>query len=312
MLSVVVIGRNGQDLLPGCLQSLREALSEADFETLYVDAHSVDASRGIAQEAGARVLIPQETRTTPALGRHIGAQAARGDVLLFLDHDMRLCPGFIETAMRTMQDTGCAGIVGEREDIFVQGGVETGRNPAVFGIHEVREAREFGGALLIRREALLRGGNYAPGVSTTEEMELYARLRKHHASVLEIPDKMILHIDQQRDNRSPLGVLFNRRRLGFGQAVAHATGAGSLWQLMRLHRDAWVLWALDVLGLCVALAAGPLGWLALCALQVPLLAWRVAKGQPRSYISDTLLLIYLPLGLLTYRGRDTGYAEDET
>lgn len=326
MLSVVVIGKEAAALLPGCLDSIAGALADIAHEVLYVDAASTDASVEIALGRGARVFARGELDNTPAMGRYIGTLEAKGETLLFLDHDMRLQKGFVEAALAVMQGEGnrapgtgrnpqqleardghWAGATGIREDIFRKGGVETGRAANVFGCTEQREAPVFGGALLIEKEALLRAGGWDPDVPTYEEVELYARLRKHGARVVELPVPMILHIDEQRENRSLWRVLWNRRRLGLGQALVAAIRKGSAGALMRLEWKAFLVWSIDMLSLLLLLVWGGRALPVLLLVQALLFVWLWLSGQRRSYVTYTLLLLYLPAGMLCYHRRVCDY-----
>lgn len=311
MLSVVVIGKEAAPLLPGCLDSIAGALAGTGHEVLYVDAGSADDSTAIALARGARVFVREASKGTPAMGRAIGTLEARGDTLLFLDHDMRLQPGFAEAAMEALQSGAWAGATGIRTDSFRKEGVETGRAENVFGCTEAREAPVFGGALLLRKAALERAGGWDPDVPTYEEVELYARLQQCGARVVELPVPMILHIDEQRENRSPWRVLCNRRRLGLGQALVAALRKGSAGALLRLEWKAFLVWGADMLSLAALLVFGwrMLPWLLL--VQVLLFAWRWRSGQARSYVTDTLLLFYLPAGMLCYRRRARDYRRFE-
>jgi glycosyltransferase involved in cell wall biosynthesis len=58
------------------------------------DAHSSDRTREIAREAGCTVV----DGGLPGAGRNAGARASRGALLLFLDADVRIGPGFVGDA----------------------------------------------------------------------------------------------------------------------------------------------------------------------------------------------------------------------
>lgn len=311
MLSVVVIGKEAAPLLPGCLDSISGALAGTDHEVLYVDAGSADDSAAIALSRGARVFVREAPNGTPAMGRFIGTREARGETLLFLDHDMRLQAGFVEAAMEALQSGDWAGATGIRNDSFRKDGAEVGCAENVFGCTKAREAPVFGGALLLRKAALESAGGWDPDVPTYEEVELYARLKQRGARVVELPVPMILHIDEQRENRSPWRVLWSRRRLGLGQALVAALRKGSASALVRLEWRAFLTWGADMLSLVVLLALGcrMLPWL--LAVQILLFMWLWRSGQARSYVTYTLLLFYLPAGMLCYRRRARDYRRFE-
>lgn len=90
--SVVIPARNEEATLPGLLASLR-ALPLV--EIVVVDDSSVDATAAVARSGGATALPaspPPPGWTGKAWACQLGADAARGDLLLFLDADTVLEP----------------------------------------------------------------------------------------------------------------------------------------------------------------------------------------------------------------------------
>jgi hypothetical protein len=107
MISVIVPALNEAALLPATLQAL--AANSCPHEVLVVDGGSADATVSLAGAAGARVL--HSARRQRAAQMNLGAQAARGDTLLFLHADTRLPPralGDIQTALAEPRTVGGA------------------------------------------------------------------------------------------------------------------------------------------------------------------------------------------------------------
>ena len=89
-VSVIIPVYNDARNLQLCLDGLRGSL-EAPLECIVVDDGSTDRSAEVAREWGAKVLSTGG-RKGPALARNIGARAAIGDVLLFIDADVCVNP----------------------------------------------------------------------------------------------------------------------------------------------------------------------------------------------------------------------------
>jgi hypothetical protein len=71
------------------------------YEIIMVDHGSRDATPGIAAEHGAQVIVhPHGTIGTL---RNVGAAAARGDVLVFLDADVRITPQWLDRLPHVIQ-----------------------------------------------------------------------------------------------------------------------------------------------------------------------------------------------------------------
>jgi len=88
MLTIVIPALNAAASLGSCIA----ALDGAD-KVLVVDGGSIDDSAGIAERAGARVIVAPRGRGTQL---RAGGEAARGDWLLFLHADTRLGAGWRE------------------------------------------------------------------------------------------------------------------------------------------------------------------------------------------------------------------------
>lgn len=95
LVSVVIVNRNGAEHLRICLPSLR-AQSYEPIEIIVVDNASSDGSAEVTKNAGAHwVGLPSNIGLAPALNR--GAAAAAGELLLFVNNDMRFDPDFVTT-----------------------------------------------------------------------------------------------------------------------------------------------------------------------------------------------------------------------
>ncbi|MGH9457782.1 MAG: glycosyltransferase family 2 protein [Thermoanaerobaculia bacterium] len=85
-LSVIIPCRNGERTV-GAAIAATLAQSEPPVEILVVDDASTDGSAAAAERAGARV-IRCETRRNAGGARNAGLEAARGDLVAFLDADV--------------------------------------------------------------------------------------------------------------------------------------------------------------------------------------------------------------------------------
>jgi glycosyltransferase involved in cell wall biosynthesis len=91
-VSVVIPALNEERLLGGLLSDLASQ-SRLPDEVLVVDAGSVDGTVSVAE----RFPFVRVVRSTPpvAVGRNAGGRLARGDVIVFLDADVRLPEAFL-------------------------------------------------------------------------------------------------------------------------------------------------------------------------------------------------------------------------
>jgi len=91
MLSIIIPVYNEEYFLPRLLESI-EKQEFRDYEVIVADNHSKDKTAEIARQHGARVV----EGGLPAVARNRGAEASKGEYLLFLDADTVLPGGFLE------------------------------------------------------------------------------------------------------------------------------------------------------------------------------------------------------------------------
>lgn len=89
-LSIIIPARNEADNLKRLLPSLQALEYPGELEILVVDDQSTDGTGALAEQLGARVIraesLPEGWHGKPH-ACHVGAQAAKGDWLLFTDAD---------------------------------------------------------------------------------------------------------------------------------------------------------------------------------------------------------------------------------
>ncbi|MCK9360980.1 glycosyltransferase [Patescibacteria group bacterium] len=83
-LSIVIPTKNEEATLPALFETIN-AQAFRDFEVIVADAHSTDRTREIAAAFGAKVV----DGGMPGPGRNRGAEVANGDILLFVDADVK-------------------------------------------------------------------------------------------------------------------------------------------------------------------------------------------------------------------------------
>ncbi len=104
-ISVIIPAYNEERYLADCLESLLSARTAAVAEIFVVDNASTDRTAEIASGfAGVRVLREPRKGTTHA--RQRGINEARGDVLAFVDADVRVPKGWFERIERVFSAPG--------------------------------------------------------------------------------------------------------------------------------------------------------------------------------------------------------------
>jgi GT2 family glycosyltransferase len=112
-VSAIIVNWNGAEHLRVCLPSLASQTFES-LEIIVVDNGSSDDSAKVASSLGVRwLLLEKNLGLAPALNR--GAAIAGGDLLLFVNNDMRFDPGFVAALVGPLE---------RDEDVFATDGMQ--------------------------------------------------------------------------------------------------------------------------------------------------------------------------------------------
>lgn len=254
-VSVVVIGRNEGQRLLRCLQSVQQAQwGRLRWEMIYVDSHSSDGSMAAAQQAGAQVLTLGDARPCAAAGRNIGWRAARGVLVLFLDGDTLLEPGFVMQALRALQaNAQVVAVWGHRRELDPAQSIYT-RVLDLDWVFAPGRVDYFGGDVLVRRQALADVDGFDDQLVAGEEPELCRRLRARGGHIEHIDAPMTLH-DLAITRARAWWVRAERAGLAYAQVSArYAHTADPLWR-REARRNRWHGAAVLLLPALLAVAA---------------------------------------------------------
>ncbi|MGE0758729.1 MAG: glycosyltransferase [Pirellulaceae bacterium] len=112
-LSVIVPAFNEERYIGTTLDAINNAISHAQMsksisvEVVVVDNGSTDETAAIARAKGARVVVACQHNVATA--RNAGADAALGDLLVFVDADTHWSIGILTRILDVMQNESCVG-----------------------------------------------------------------------------------------------------------------------------------------------------------------------------------------------------------
>ncbi|WP_159785893.1 glycosyltransferase family A protein [Bacillus sp. N1-1] len=225
-LSIVIIGKNEEQNIGRCLESIESAMKNTtyNYEVIFVDSNSKDNTIKIASEFEFKNFsiykIINSNFYTASLARNIGCEKSCGKYILFLDADMVLHSGFIEIAIpKLFVKKHIGGIIGIRNDIVKNGNGNNVINKNVYKTNVEKKATHFGGALLAKSSVIKKVGGYSGHLIASEEPELYIRLLSNGYFVKEINVDMIDHYDRKSNNKIKIKALFSKRSSGIGQVI---------------------------------------------------------------------------------------------
>lgn len=112
-LSIITVNYNMKGLIDACYESLGRASLALEYEIILVDNNSSDGSVDFFNGSRPQVtVIANRDNAGFARACNQGAQAASGDMLLFLNPDTEIPPGALEAMVRFLRDTPDAGVCG--------------------------------------------------------------------------------------------------------------------------------------------------------------------------------------------------------
>lgn len=193
--------RDREQQLACCLRAIRRSAGVIDHEVVVVDDDSRDASRSVAIASGARVVVAGGQ----PLGelRNLGARAANGDVLAFVDSDVLLTDGWAAAALDALACEGAA-VAGApctapADGNWIQRTYDLLRGRAA----QRRSVRWLpAGALAVRRDAFGQIGGFDAGLSSCEDVDLCRRLRARGRRIVYDPALASVHCDDPRTLRA--------------------------------------------------------------------------------------------------------------
>jgi rSAM/selenodomain-associated transferase 2 len=172
-VSIIIPTFNEADGIAALLAYLwQEAAGDDALEIITVDGGSTDATRALAQAAGARVLCsPQKGR---AAQLNHGAQAAAGSILYFLHADSYPPTGFlgdIRRALAVGEGSGCYRLAFDHPHWFLRANAWMTR----FRLKFVRFGDQ---SLFVTRALFQQVGGYRTDLLIMEDQEIVRRLWK--------------------------------------------------------------------------------------------------------------------------------------
>jgi hypothetical protein len=204
-LSFVIPVRSDAARLRQCLESIRanDYPAERVEIIVVVDRNSSDDSAAVGTLAGATVL--HASRGPVAHLRNLGADAARGPLLAFVDADHLLAMEWITVAVNSFTNASI-GAVGSlyrapADGTWVQRAYDRLRGRAI-GRHAVQWLGA--GNLVVRRSAFDQVGGFDTRLKTCEDVDLSKRLRSNGFTLISDDRLLSIHVGDP----STLGALF--------------------------------------------------------------------------------------------------------
>ncbi len=242
-VSVIIPARNEAKRLPALLSSLSHQ-SVQPVEVIVVDDHSTDETAAIARRARCRV-VKSEPLPPGWTGKnwacHQGAQAAQGDLYLFLDADITIQPKGLERIVDTYHEKG--GVLSlqpyhetkkvyEELSAFFNLIQLIGSNAFTFLGQSFQGKKLFGPVLAVSKNDYLRsGGHEAVKDKVLENFFMARKFLGHHIPLFCFGGKGVVHFRMYPDGY---------RALLEGWTKSVASGARGTTPLILIGVVAWL------------------------------------------------------------------------
>ncbi len=174
--SIIIPAYNEETNLPPLLEDLNRQKTD-DFEIIVADAHSEDRTREISRSLGARVV----DGGLPAVGRNAGAAVASGEILVFLDSDIRVPRTFLRNALQEMEKRNLVAATAEARplsDLLMDRLIHRSANLFV-RLNQERDPHAPGYCILIRADIFRKIDGFNEAIKVAEDHDLVRRAAAH-------------------------------------------------------------------------------------------------------------------------------------
>jgi len=114
-VSIIIVNLNQAELTVGCVDSIAAHTKDRPYEIILVDNGSRADEIAILNSAADRFkLIRLDRNMFFGEASNLGAEQATGDLVLFLNNDIKVTAGWIEPLINVLETEYCAGAVGAK------------------------------------------------------------------------------------------------------------------------------------------------------------------------------------------------------
>lgn len=236
-LSIVLISKNQAWNIARLIESVtQESACASSVEIVLVDSASTDQTVKLADRYSITILrLWPDQRLTPAAGRYVGYKYTMGDLVLFLDGDMELHPGWLKKALQVVQDRhDIAAVTGQVIDLPKVVRADDKPPQAKQSMDAATEIPYASGAAMYRRSVLKEVGTFNPHLYSDEEPDLCIRIRHAGYRVVRLQYPIAYHYSDPKGSLSTLVGRWRRKLyLGAGQNIRYHLGDEILWPYLK-------------------------------------------------------------------------------
>jgi glycosyltransferase involved in cell wall biosynthesis len=228
--SIVIPTLNEENYVGFLLSDIARQTRKAD-EVIIVDGDSQDATTSVVEQfPGADLLIGAPP---VANQRNLGGRKASGDVLVFLDADVRLSETFLEDFLKRIEqrnlDIACPLYMPYRSTLLIKG-VHAYVNVAFLALQKVLPSGA-GHCIAVKREVFRKCPGFDPNLQVGEDVALVRKLSRGHrfgvvAKQLFVSDRRYKEegVLRMLTKILLLSIIFTFGRFGWANRIEHEFG----------------------------------------------------------------------------------------
>ena len=234
-VSIIIVNYNGKPWLEECIESVK-ASEAAREEIIVVDNASTDGSRECVQDVPDIKLVKLDSNCGFAQASNLGAAAATGDYLVFLNNDTVVKAGWLDALLRVMTSDANIGVAGSKllfhdnPTILNSAGANITFNGRGYDIgfldtdsEDYNVLRRVGAvcaaSMMVRQDEFLRLGGFDPlYFMYFEDVDLCWRYWLSGQKVVYVPESVVYHrfsASSESSGHSPLKVFYGTRNSMF-------------------------------------------------------------------------------------------------
>lgn len=200
LISVIIPVYNGERYLAEALESVLAQVYRP-LEVVVVDDGSTDASAQVVKRFGESVTYLYQAQQGASVARNRGVVWSRGEFLAFLDADDLWVGDKLQRQMQMLlTDSALAMVFGQVEQFYSPELIDPIAHPSL-GTRQTLAGLHVG-AMLIRRSAFERVGNFAPAWQVAHFLEWYNRAQALGLQSLVLPEVVM----KRRIHTTNLGI----------------------------------------------------------------------------------------------------------
>ena len=220
-VSIVIVNLNQAQLTLGCIASIVEHTKQRAYEIIVVDNGSSASEVELLSGASSQfTLIRLDRNMFFGEASNIGAEHATGDLVLFLNNDIKVTAGWLEPLIGTLENEYCAGAVGAKilhpdNELLEAGGIirpdgwgiQVGKGGMKLppGFVDATRITDYcsGACLLMRTKVFLDLGGFDPIFDPAyfEDVDLAIRLRATGLFTYYCGASVVYHEESVTSNR---------------------------------------------------------------------------------------------------------------